>query len=167
VSIEAWESFFVPVSGSHMNALFVTGLMRVSVPRMQDACRDAIKDGSPTRRLLAGTELPSDRCPQPLLLCSSPKGMVSLFDLREHARKPTLELRCHDQGLTGMAIRSSGILATATITPSASDLHFSEIRMGSDSRDSTCAASSRALQVSTLLTMRYSEAEELRCMTSS
>lgn len=62
-----------------------------------------------------------------------------MYDLRDHARKPNLELRCHDQGLTGMAIRPSGILATATMTPQGSDLHFSEIRMGSGLKDSTCA----------------------------
>lgn len=106
---------------------------------MQEACRDETRDGSPCRQLLTGTEVPSDRCPQPLLLCSSSNGVVSMFDLRDHSRKPNLALRCHDQGLTGMAIRPSGILATATTTPTASDLHFSEIRMGSGSRDSTCA----------------------------
>lgn len=107
---------------------------------MQDASRDEIRNGPRTKQLLAGTELPSDRCPQPLLLCSSPNGVVSMFDLRDHARKPNLELRCHEQGLAGMAIRPSGILATATVTPSGSYLDFSEIRMGSGLKDSTCAS---------------------------
>jgi hypothetical protein len=105
---------------------------------VQDAHCDEVRDGTYTRQILAGTEVPSDCCPQPLLLCSSPNGVVSMFDLREVGGKPSLQLRCHDQGLIGMAIRPSGILATATLTPSASDLHFSEIRMGSGMQESTC-----------------------------
>jgi WD40 repeat protein len=66
-------------------------------------------------------------------------GFVRLFDLRcVHHTGPDLQFRSHDGPLTGLAIRKSGVLATAYQAPTTSELHFSDIRMASEA-PTTCA----------------------------
>jgi hypothetical protein len=67
-------------------------------------------------------------------------GAVRLFDLRtSHASGPDLEFRSHERRpLTGIAVRKSGVLVTAS-QGAMSELHFSDIRMAS-SAPTECAA---------------------------
>lgn len=88
------------------------------------------------KRFLAGADLPGDHLPQPLLVCSSGSGIVRLFDLRDSSRHASVEMRCHDQALAGLALRSSGIMATAASTPTVNELHFSDIRTASTTNES-------------------------------
>lgn len=84
---------------------------------------------------MAGTDLPGDHLPQPLLVCSSGSGIVRLFDLRDSARHASVQMRCHDQALAGLALRSSGVMATAASTATVNELHFSDIRLASTTND--------------------------------
>ena len=107
-----------------------------TVLHIQDLREDTTVQPS-GKHFLVGADMPGENISQPLLLCSSGSGIVRLFDLRDSNRHASVEMRCHDQPLAGMALRNSGIMATAAITPPVSELHFSEIRMSSAASDST------------------------------
>lgn len=77
-------------------------------------------------------------------------GFVRLFDFRAaHPRGPDLAFRTHDGPLTGLAVRGSGVLATASQS-TVSELHFSDIRMAA-AAPTQCAAAAAALIAVALL----------------
>lgn len=92
----------------------------------------------PGKHFLAGADFPGEHLPSPLLACSTGSGVVRLFDLRESSRNATFEMKCHDQSLAGLALRSSGIMATAASTPNVNELHFSDVRLASTDSESMC-----------------------------
>ena len=81
---------------------------------------------------LTGADLDSGVAHSAVLTGSS-DGNVRLFDLRTaHHSGPDLKFRSHDGPLTGLALRRSGILASACQGPAYSEIHFADIRMASE-----------------------------------
>jgi hypothetical protein len=89
---------------------------------------------------LAGADMPGSpmHC---AVVSGSSDGTVRLFDLRcgHKGTGPDLKFCSHHAPFTGLAMRTTGILATASQGAVHTEMHFTDIRMASDA-PITCAA---------------------------
>jgi hypothetical protein len=121
---------FLPIQNKYQRDIFHTG--NTTDDRV---CEWGVQDMDPPSRrgyLLSGASIAGN---SPVLLCSGTEGTVKLYDIRTHAPVgPDLEFRCHDHALMGLAMRPSGVLATAAWSSAGgTELIFSDVRLASES----------------------------------